>query len=82
MPYANFGLFISLVQFFGYFLPKFWAIYFISAIFWLFFAQGKYLWNVLKNRSNEIHTNEIRIRREPSVCHMIQLNEGRMQTVN
>ena len=24
------------------------------------FAQGKYLWNVLKNRSNEIRTNEIR----------------------
>jgi hypothetical protein len=24
-------------------------------------------WNVLKNRSNEIHTNEIRIRREPFV---------------
>ena len=31
------------------------------------FAQGKYLWNVLKNRSNEILTNEARIRREPSV---------------
>jgi hypothetical protein len=31
------------------------------------FAKGKYLWNVFKNRSNEIRTNEIRIRREPSV---------------
>ena len=25
---------------------------------------GKYLWKVLKNRSNEIRSNEIRIRRE------------------
>ena len=31
------------------------------ANFWLYFSQ-KYLWNVLKNRSNKIHTNEIRIR--------------------
>ena len=31
------------------------------------FAQGKYLWNVLKNRSNEIRTNEIHIRQGPAV---------------
>ena len=42
-------------------------------IFWAIFAQkiavmkAKYFWKVLKNRSNEIHTNEIRIRQEPPV---------------
>ena len=30
-------------------------------------ALMKYLWNVFENRNNEIHTNEICIRREPPV---------------
>ena len=46
--------------------------YFNSTTFWLFlakkshyrkkFALAKYLWNVLKNCSNQIRSNEIRIR--------------------
>ena len=31
---------------------------------------------VLKNRSNEIRTNEIRIRREPSVPFLFQIFNG------
>ena len=52
LPYANFGLFISFRT---------------NEINSQKFPQGKYLWNVLKNSSNEIRTNEIRIRREPSI---------------
>ena len=37
------------------------------------FAYGKYLWNALKNRSNEICTNEILIRREPPIINMLRI---------
>jgi hypothetical protein len=32
------------------------------------------LWNFLKNRSNEIRSNEIRIRREPPVSNWIHFS--------
>jgi hypothetical protein len=35
------------------------------------FAKGKYLWNVLKNRSNEICSNEICTKREPPAQDML-----------
>ena len=51
------------MQFFGYFFQKNCT----NEINNPKFAKGKYLWNVLKNRSNEIRTNEIRIMPESSV---------------
>ena len=62
---ANFWLFISLVQFFGYFCQKNCSNKINSPKI----ALAKYFWKVLKNRSNEIRTNEIRIRRELPVFH-------------
>ena len=32
------------------------------------------IWKVLKNRSNDIRNNEIRIRRELPVCYVAQVN--------
>ena len=53
-------LFISLVQFFGYFCPKNRSNEINS-------PKKAYFWKVLKNRSNEICTNGTRIRQEPPV---------------
>ena len=39
-----------------------------NEIFWPKYALAKYFWNVLKNRSNAIRTNEIRISQEPPVA--------------
>ena len=36
-------------------------------------ALAKYIWKVLKNRSNEIRSNEIRIRRELPVDFKIMI---------
>ena len=65
LPYANCGLFISLVQFLSILCPKNRTNEMNSQEF----AQGNYLWNVLKNHSNEIWNNEIRIWREPPYLH-------------
>ena len=63
LPNANFGLFVSLVHFLGYFCPKNRSNEINSPKI----ALTKYFWKVLKNHSNNIHTNEIRIRRESPV---------------
>ena len=52
-----------------------------NEIFWPKNALAKYFWNVLKIRSNEIRTNEIRIRREPTVLliHRTKNSSTRMR---
>ena len=60
LPNINFGLFISLLQFFGYFCPKNCS----NEINCPENTQAKYFWKVSKNRTNEVHTDEIRVRQE------------------
>ena len=64
------GYFISLVQFFANCWPKIHSNEINSPKN----ASAKYFWKVFKNRSNEIHTNEIRIRQEPSVLCTLDSN--------